>query len=191
MVASTDRNGVRSTFVYDSKNNLTEIRRPVNVTQTAVVRLNYDANGQLASIVDPKGRTQLVTRDALGNVTAVKNPEGGTTAQAYDQFFRVSSSNDALGRGINYEYNSLDRPTQIKRPFGAGNLTTTLTYDAVGRTTSIKRNLLLFIPFVLVVGYVLETVLVIWKGHRLMDLAAGVKVVKKAEKATVPQSLRP
>ena len=43
------------------------------------------------------------------------------------------------------------------------------------------RNSLLIVPFILVVGYFLETVMVIWKGHRLMDLVAGVKVVDKTE----------
>ena len=133
LIASTDRNGVRSTFVYDVKNNLIEIRRPINATQTAIVRLNYDPNGQLVSIIDPKGRERFVTRDSLGNITAVKNPEGGTTAQAYDQFFRVSNVTDALGRGFDYQYNSLDLPTQIQGPVG----TTHLTYDELGRTTSI------------------------------------------------------
>ncbi len=47
----------------------------------------------------------------------------------------------------------------------------------------VVRNLLLFIPFVLVVGYIVEVVMVIWKGHRLMDVFAGVKVVEKTEAA--------
>ncbi len=56
---------------------------------------------------------------------------------------------------------------------------------------STVRNILLFIPFVLVVGYILEAVMVVWKGNRLMDLVAGVKVVDKTEKVTGPQTLLP
>ena len=44
------------------------------------------------------------------------------------------------------------------------------------------RNLLLFIPFVLVIGYILETIMVLWKGYRLMDRIAGVQVIDKSRK---------
>ena len=60
--------------------------------------------------------------------------------------------------------------------FYQGNILLNLIKSAV-------RNSLLFIPFVLVVGYVAETITVIWKGYRLMDLVAGVKVVEKTKRA--------
>ena len=44
---------------------------------------------------------------------------------------------------------------------------------------SIVRNILLIIPFVLVIGYIVETVMVMTKGHRLADKWAGVEVVGK------------
>lgn len=40
------------------------------------------------------------------------------------------------------------------------------------------RNILLIIPFVLVVGYIVEIVFVLWKGHRLADLWAKTQVVE-------------
>jgi YD repeat-containing protein len=74
-----------------------------------------------------------MTRDTLGNVTAIQNPLGGITAQNYDEFSRVSSVQDALGRGVTLQYNNLDLPTVIEDPFGM----TRLTYDELGRTTSV------------------------------------------------------
>ena len=63
-----------------------------------------------------------------------------STVQDYDSFFRLSNSEDAIGRGVTYAYNDLDLPTQIKQSFGTGYLTTALTYDEVGRTTSIRSE---------------------------------------------------
>jgi uncharacterized RDD family membrane protein YckC len=42
---------------------------------------------------------------------------------------------------------------------------------------SIARNLLLIIPFVLVIGYLIEAVMVMTKGYRLADKWAGTEVV--------------
>lgn len=39
------------------------------------------------------------------------------------------------------------------------------------------RNILLMIPFVLVVGYIVETIYVLAKGHRLADTWAKTKVI--------------
>lgn len=39
------------------------------------------------------------------------------------------------------------------------------------------RNILIMIPFVLVVGYIIETIYVLSKGHRLADLWAKTRVV--------------
>ena len=39
------------------------------------------------------------------------------------------------------------------------------------------RNILLMVPFVLVVGYIVEIVFIAWKGHRLADGWAKTKIV--------------
>lgn len=44
---------------------------------------------------------------------------------------------------------------------------------------SLLRNIGLVIPFVLVIGYFVEIIMVISKGHRLADTWAGVEVVEK------------
>ena len=40
------------------------------------------------------------------------------------------------------------------------------------------RNLLLIVPFVLVLGYLLEIVWVLWKNHRVMDIVGKTQVVE-------------
>lgn len=53
-----------------------------------------------------------------------------------------------------------------------------LTGEKVTWLQALIRNVLLIIPFVLVVGYIVEIVMVLWKGHRLADSWAKTQVVE-------------
>ncbi len=53
-----------------------------------------------------------------------------------------------------------------------------LSGEKVSMVQALIRNVLLIIPFVLVVGYIVEIVFVIWKGHRLADGWAKTQVVE-------------
>ena len=52
-----------------------------------------------------------------------------------------------------------------------------LTGDKVTLVQALLRNVLLYIPFVLIVGYILETVWILTKGERLGDVWAKTRVV--------------
>lgn len=53
-----------------------------------------------------------------------------------------------------------------------------LTGEKVSWMQALIRNILLIVPFVLVVGYILEVVMLIVKGHRLADNWAKTQVVE-------------
>ena len=53
-----------------------------------------------------------------------------------------------------------------------------LTGEKVTWLQALIRNILLIIPFVLVVGYIVEIVMLIVKGHRLADNWAKTQVVE-------------
>jgi len=53
-----------------------------------------------------------------------------------------------------------------------------LTGEKVTWLQAVIRNILLIIPFVLVVGYIVEIVMLIAKGHRLADNWAKTQVVE-------------
>lgn len=53
-----------------------------------------------------------------------------------------------------------------------------LSGEKVTPLQAVVRNILLIIPFVLVVGYILEIVMLVAKGHRLADLWAKTQVVE-------------
>lgn len=54
-----------------------------------------------------------------------------------------------------------------------------LTGEKVTIAQAFLRNILLVIPFVLLVGYIIEIVMLITKGHRLADNWAKTQVVEK------------
>jgi uncharacterized RDD family membrane protein YckC len=53
-----------------------------------------------------------------------------------------------------------------------------MTGEKVTPLQAVIRNILLIIPFVLVVGYILEIIWVLWKGNRLADNWAKTMVVE-------------
>ena len=53
-----------------------------------------------------------------------------------------------------------------------------LTGEKVTILQALIRNILLIIPFVLVVGYIIEIVMLVVKGHRLADNWAKTQVVE-------------
>ncbi|HOW87181.1 MAG TPA: RDD family protein [Candidatus Omnitrophota bacterium] len=53
-----------------------------------------------------------------------------------------------------------------------------LTGEKVTPLQALIRNVLLIIPFVLVVGYIVEIVMLLVKGHRLADTWAKTQVVE-------------
>ena len=53
-----------------------------------------------------------------------------------------------------------------------------MTGEKVNFLQALIRNILLIIPFVLVVGYVIEIIMLLWKGHRLADLWAKTTIVE-------------
>ncbi|MBU9889291.1 MAG: RDD family protein [Candidatus Omnitrophica bacterium] len=53
-----------------------------------------------------------------------------------------------------------------------------LTGEKVTMGQAFIRNILLIIPFVLVIGYIVEIIFVLWKGHRLADGWAKTQVVE-------------
>jgi uncharacterized RDD family membrane protein YckC len=53
-----------------------------------------------------------------------------------------------------------------------------MTGEKVTPLQAVIRNILLIVPFVLVIGYILEIIWVLWKGNRLADNWAKTMVVE-------------
>lgn len=110
----TDALGHEDTFSYNSAGQLTIASDKLdNSTQ-----LNYDS-GDVVEVIDPLGRKTRRAVDAAGRVISVTNPLGATT---------------------NFQYNSLNLPTQEMDPLQG---LTTFAYDPNGNLLSVtdaKQN---------------------------------------------------
>lgn len=133
-------NTVRSS--YDSLNNLTSRTDANGVTTTAT----YDTKGNVLTRSTPLSgttQTQTVTyvygdRNRPGEVTAIKNPLGNSTAFTYDAAGNLATVTNPAGNKTTYTYNARGQRLTMVRPRGnvkgatPSQFTTTYTYDAVG-----------------------------------------------------------
>lgn len=94
VIRRVDRNGNTAEFELDPS---TQCIAAVETAtgRTTIVR---GANGRVASITDPAGRTVVYQYDALGNLTGVVDTIGNLTTYQYDGSNRLIRALDALGR---------------------------------------------------------------------------------------------
>jgi RHS repeat-associated protein len=170
--AVTDPNGHLATATYDSAGNLLTSTDGLNHT----TRYTYSPLNDLLTVTDPLGRTMTVTRDPVGHplsvwkvhtedgqvvrttftygdpshpgdVTAVTDPDGKTTALAYDAAGNRIRSTDPIGNVTTFGYNAIGWRTSRTSPLGnatGGNPaqhTWVTTYDAVGDVLTITDPL--------------------------------------------------
>ena len=105
----------------------------------------YSCTGLLASVTDPNSQTTRYTYDALGRVTNVSYPDGGSTTNSYtDTAPNSIETTVAQSAGVNQVRNvvldGLSRKSQtqlLSDPTGADYVDT--TYDAIGRVASVSN----------------------------------------------------
>jgi RHS repeat-associated protein len=110
-------NELLSTMTYDAQH------RPLTVTDAAgQTRTNvYNARGQILSISDALGETTTFSYDTNGYLLTITGPLQNATDIAsctYDSVGRLRTSTDTEGYALTYDYDALDRPTQITYPDG-------------------------------------------------------------------------
>ncbi len=107
--------------------------------------------------------------------TDVKEPTRSQILNSLNFFYYLIFNRDFIyspGRHL-FGIELVDARTKVRICFYRGNLFLNLW-------KSFLRNALLVVPFVLVLGYLVEIIAVIWKGHRIADKWAGVEVIEKS-----------
>ena len=126
----TDAKNNRTTYEYDALNRLARINYP-----SGTVSFTYDALGRKATMVDSQGTTSY-TYDALGQLTKAVYPGTNSTINyTYDAAGNRVSMTIPGSKTTTYSYDALNRISSIK---GYNNKTTNYTYDAVGNLATVK-----------------------------------------------------
>ena len=134
-VKSTDAAGRSVTKTFDAAGNV----QTVTDTEGSSVEYAYYSNGKPRSVT-AAGTTIEMEYDAFGHRTKLIDPDAGTTLTTYGLNGQVISETDGRGVTTTYTYDALGRVTQRKREGAAdkwGNKetsTTTCTYGTSGNS---------------------------------------------------------
>jgi YD repeat-containing protein len=149
LTSVTDPLGRTTTYSYDSGHHLTRIQDALghntDMTYTAMgqlasvtryhgttpltTTLTY-ADGDLAAIADPLGRSTQFQVDAAGRVVRIADPLGRITRNEYDGLGRLTAATDPEGNVVHYGYDANGNLTD----FTDARINVTLwTYDVRNR----------------------------------------------------------
>jgi len=157
MTRATDALGRHTTYTYssttglletvkDARNNVTtygyDSARRLETTRYAdggIETLTYDANGNVATRVDPRGITTTFTSDALGRTTRIDHPDGTYETAGYDGGGLAAARRDRGGVNSTTSYTARGQASVTTEGAGLALSRTNLyQYDAVGRATGVR-----------------------------------------------------
>ncbi len=119
---------------YDS------LGRIASVTQgTRTTTLTYDANGNLASTMNPLNVSRSYSYDAAGNLLSTTMEDGRVIKYAYDANGNLKSVLPSGQPSHGYSYSPVNLPTAYTPPVLSGTGATTYSYNADGDVTKITR----------------------------------------------------
>lgn len=136
------QNGQLWTYGYDANDNLTSITDAASHTQSfsydgrdrlktsetgdhGVTRLDYNAQGLLAIVQDPRGLTTSYENNGFGERTKVTSPDTGVTSFSHDVAGRVQTMTRANGAVTTFAWDALGR--MVSR--SSGGVSETMSYD--------------------------------------------------------------
>ena len=111
-LVTTDPYGNKTTYAYDSNNNLLSITYPDGTSKS----FTYDSNRNVTSVTDAGGRKTNLTYNSQNRVTAIQNPAGGTANITYDAKGNVSSYKDPTGALTQIQRDSKGNITSVTDP---------------------------------------------------------------------------
>ncbi len=147
-----------TSYDYDSLDNLLTVKDPLGLTTT----YTYNVYGDVLSVISPDTGTTLNSYNAGGLLVTTTDSRGQKASYAYDVLNRTTSIAYASGPTITYlydtttngigsigqvtdpagtttwAYDQFSRVTRKSQTTGALTLTTTYTYDASGRLSTMK-----------------------------------------------------
>lgn len=135
-----DPNPYKTTYAYDTKGNLTQIKHPAPLPPET---FTYDGLSRLATHTDGKGQKRTYAYDGLDRVTRidVRTSTGiieRTVNYVYDANGNRTSRNSPDGDTRTSSYDALNRLTSETGTEAGFSFTTTYTYDASGNLATFR-----------------------------------------------------
>ena len=142
---SIDRNGLRTEFEYDHRNNLTLEQWFEGTTLVAEDTYTYNAVGNLAEVVG-ENATYTYQYDSLNRLSEVVSVSAfsptTTISYVYDELGRITNRSDNLGVGIASSYDLRGRLTDLAWTGDSiTDVSTSFSYNALGSLTEVSRFL--------------------------------------------------
>ncbi len=124
LVGFTDPNTNETTYAFDALQRLVSTIDPLN----SVTELSYNEMNYLSDVEDPRDNVTSYTYNAFGDIVGEDSPERGSVSYTVDKAGNVTSMTDARGVVTNYDYDAINRLTDVEYPSDA-TLDVALTYD--------------------------------------------------------------
>jgi RHS repeat-associated protein len=122
---ASETNPLGKTWTYTYASSYTRITNPLG----KYIQHNY-SSGKLVSVTDESGYSEsYTTRDANNNVTTTVDKRGKTWTSTFDSKNNLLTQTNPLAKTWTTTYNSFSQPLTVTTPLGN---VTTLTYDANG-----------------------------------------------------------
>jgi RHS repeat-associated protein len=99
-------------------------------TAYATTTYGYDLLDSLTRVTDTLGYTTVITYDARGLKTGMRDPDMGLWSYAYDYAGNLITQTDALGQATILHYDRQNRLTMREYPGGSGATSVTYSYDS-------------------------------------------------------------
>ncbi len=135
LLTDTDPLGHTTTRTYDPEGNVSSFTDPLGNVST----FTYNSRGQVLSTTDARGGVTTNTYDGLGNLLSTVNALGHATTWSYDARGDRLTETDPLGNVATFAHDAAGNLTRRVDRLGAE---TTLTYGASGSllTRSVTRT---------------------------------------------------
>ena len=135
------------TYEYDAQGRLAKVIKPQvlnpdnnNELVHPQYSYAYDPYGRLSKITDPKGRSTHFSYDALGRQLTRTLPMGQSESKVYNTLGQLESKTDFKGVLTEFTYDGFGRLTQKTHSYQSATDTVTLTYDDMGRQSTLTDS---------------------------------------------------
>lgn len=116
VLKKTDGEGNETVFTYDILNRV----KTVVSEDLSLTTYTYTGNS-LSTVTDDKGNETTYLKDGLNQPKIIQSPDSGKKHLSYDSSGKLSSSKDANGNNISYQYNSAGKLSNITSTLGSIN----------------------------------------------------------------------